>query len=104
MSNLLTHLILWLPLAVGALFAPVVQLDQHLYRTGRIGVQGAAGIELLYLLITATAFLTSAATGIQIFKEQRTLWGIACATVAILLGLVLLGAGFRQGAALLYAT
>ncbi len=104
MKHPLTHLALWLPVPAGALFSPVVSLGHHLYRGGKIEVQGAAGLELLHLFLALVLMLTSAATAIQLLREERRAWGIPCAVAAILLGLYLLGIGFQRGAALLYAT
>ena len=96
-------LILWLPALTGAFFGPVVELGHHLYRTGKINVQGAGGIEFLYLAFAALTFLASAKTGVELLRERKA-WGIACAAASIVLGIILLGVGFQRGAALLYAT
>ncbi|MGK0185824.1 MAG: hypothetical protein ACI9R3_001607 [Verrucomicrobiales bacterium] len=103
MKNIIADVLLWLPVAMGGLFYAVVQLGHRLYQDGKIGVRGAIGIELVFLAISAFAFLVSIGVGIELWREGKR-WGIACVVVSSVIAFMLFGEGFQCGSAILYAT
>ncbi|MEZ5325917.1 MAG: hypothetical protein R3F19_12755 [Verrucomicrobiales bacterium] len=103
MKPSLTHFLIWLPVALGGMFCAVVKLDQWLYQVGKIGVRGAIGLEIAYLLLCSVGLLVSLSVGAQCFKQGKR-WTFVWVGFSIVLGLIFIGMGFQCGAALVYAT
>ncbi|MEM7385294.1 MAG: hypothetical protein AAF514_10145 [Verrucomicrobiota bacterium] len=87
----------------GAFFPLLVRLDQLLHRSGFVSARTAIGIEALGLLISLIGILASLAVGAQLIRAKGWRW-LGLFLLSVMLGLGLVGLGFRLGTAILYAT
>ena len=103
MKRLLSFLFLVSPIILGLGFIATVAFGHWLFSNSIFGVRAVMVMEAAYLLAFSFSLIAAIAAVARSLRERNLLHGLLIAA-SVILGLYLLGVGFENGAALLYAT